>query len=101
MDGSKLLMAQLLYGTGMRLNECLTLRVLDVDFDRNEIIIRNGKGAKDRRTMIPKSLVNSIKKQIQIVKILHEKDLLDGFGKVCLPDSLDKKYPNEIGRAHV
>jgi integron integrase len=94
LDGEKQLIARLLYGTGMRLNECLNLRILDIDFDRNEIMVRNGKGAKDRHTMLPFLLRESLLEQIAKVKIIHEKDLTEGWGKVPLPGALDKKYPN-------
>lgn len=91
LDGSKQLIAQLLYGTGMRLNEVLSLRILDLDFDRNEITIRYGKGGKDRRVMLPKILAPKLKAHIKKVKALHEKDLADGFGAVLLRDGMDKR----------
>lgn len=94
MVGSKQLMVKILYGTGIRLNECLGLRVLDIDFDRNEITVRNGKGAKDRRVMLPSQLKDELRLQIKKVKELHDKDLADGWGKVQMPDCLEKKYPN-------
>ena len=94
LDGMKKLIAQLLYGTGMRLNEALSLRVLDVDFDRNEIIIRHGKGDKDRHVMLPQKLIPELKEHIAKVKALHQKDLKEGFGKVALPGQLAKKYPD-------
>jgi integron integrase len=93
MEGDKQLIARLLYGTGMRLNECLNLRIQDIDFDRNEITIRNGKGAKDRRTMLPQSLKEPLEEHIKKVKCIHERDLADGWGKTVLPGALDKKYP--------
>ena len=88
----KRLCAELMYGTGMRLNELIELRVLDVDFEHNEIIIRHGKGDKDRRVMLPQSLIPKIKEQIEKVKRLHEKDLADGWGAVPLPGALAGKY---------
>ncbi len=88
MEGSKRLAAELMYGTGMRLNEVLTLRIIDIDFDRNEITIHNAKGGKDRRVMLPRSLVPKLKQQIQKVKDIHQKDLADGWGNVQLPDNL-------------
>lgn len=94
LNGTKLLIARLLYGTGMRLNECLSLRILDVDFEQNEIIIHNGKGSKDRRTMIPQSLVQQLREQIKSVQKIHEQDILDGFGEVELNNSLQSKYPS-------
>ena len=94
LDGAKLLIARLLYGTGMRLNECLCLRIIDIDFDRNEILIHNGKGGKDRRTMIPRALVQPLKKQLQSVQKIHEQDLADGFGDVKISNALKLKYTN-------
>ncbi len=91
LDGSKQLAAELLYGTGMRLNEALSLRILDVDFDRNEITIRYGKGGKDRRVMLPKSIISKLKKHIEKVKALHEKDLADGWGQVQLHNGKTSK----------
>ena len=93
LEGSKKLAAELLYGTGMRVSEVLNLRVIDIDFDRNEIIVRHGKGDKDRHAVLPKSLVPKLKKQIENVKILHQKDLTDGWGCVVLPGKLALKYP--------
>ena len=88
------LIAKLLYGTGLRLNEALSLRILDMDFDQNEIIVRHGKGDKDRRVMIPQKLIAELKAQIEEVRKIHQKDLKDGFGSVTLPDSLVLKYPS-------
>ena len=94
MPVDKRLCAELMYGTGMRLNELIELRVLDVDFDRSEIIIRHGKGDKDRHVMLPQSLVPKIKLQIENVKKIHDKDIADGWGAVPLPDALAGKYPD-------
>lgn len=94
MPVEKRLCAELLYGTGMRLNELIELRVLDVDFDQGEIIIRHGKGDKDRHVMLPQSLIPKIKEQIENVKKLHEKDLADGWGAVPLPGALGAKFPD-------
>ncbi|OJF76535.1 MAG: integrase [Treponema sp. CETP13] len=94
LEGAKLLVARLLYGTGMRLNECLCLRIIDIDFDRNEIFIHNGKGGKDRRTMIPRALVQPLKTQIDIVQKIHQQDLADGFGDVEISNALKLKYTN-------
>ena len=94
MKGANRLMASLLYGTGMRLSEVLRLRVKDVIFSRNEIIVREGKGNKDRVTLLPESLISPLKVQIDRVKALHQQDLLDGYGEVYLPDALERKYPN-------
>ena len=93
MDENKKLCAELLYGTGMRLNELIELRIQDIDFDRNEIIVRHGKGDKDRRVMLPQSLVPKLKVQIEKVKVIHQKDLSEGWGKVPIPNQLANKYP--------
>ena len=83
---------QLLYGTGMRLLECLRLRVKDVDFARNEITIHDGKGGKDRLTMLPESLKPALKLHLERVQAIHRKDLAEGFGRVSLPHALARKY---------
>ena len=93
MTGTKWLMASLLYGAGLRLRECLTLRVKDVDFDYRQIVVREGKGAKDRRTLLPGVVVEPLKAHLLRVKALHEKDLANGYGDVELPHALDVKYP--------
>jgi integron integrase len=94
LQGDKWLMASLMYGAGLRLMECLRLRIQDVDFARNEITVRDGKGAKDRVTMLPESLKKPIQDHLRKVKAIHEKDLADGWGRVQMPDALDRKYPN-------
>ena len=94
LQGTHWLIASLLYGTGMRILECLRLRVLDVDFKRREILIRDGKGNKDRVTMLPVTLVVTLQAHLQKVKALHDSDLAQGFGEVYLPFALDRKYPN-------
>ena len=94
LTGTQWLIASLLYGTGMRIMECLRLRVQDVDFKRHEILIRDGKGFKDRVTMLPVSLVVSLQAHLLNVKALHEADLAQGFGAVYLPYALERKYPN-------
>jgi integron integrase len=94
LEGDKWLMGMLLYGAGLRLMECLRLRVQDVDFSRNEITVRYGKGAKDRVTMLPESLKKPLQDHLRKVKEIHEKDLAGGWGRVQLPDALDRKYPN-------
>lgn len=93
MDGRPWLLASLLYGTGMRLMECLRLRVKDVDFARDEITIRDGKGGKDRRTMLPRSLVEPLQHEIERARCLHRQDLSDGYGATRLPHALARKYP--------
>ena len=90
----KRLMASMMYGAGLRLMECLRLRVQDIDFSRNEILVRDGKGAKDRVTMLPASLKVPLLEHLKRVKNIHERDLADGWGRVLLPDAIDRKYPN-------
>lgn len=92
--GSKWLMASLLYGAGLRLRECLKLRVKDVDFGYRQIVVRDGKGAKDRVTMLPASVVEPLKRHLERVRRLHERDLACGHGAVELPDALARKYPH-------
>lgn len=92
MEGVMLLVARTLYGTGMRLMEVLCLRVKDVDFERREIVVRSGKGGKDRMTMLPESLVKPLQAHLERVKAVHERDLLEGFGEVHLPDALAEKF---------
>ena len=94
LNGTMWLVASLLYGTGMRLLECLRLRVKDVEFARREIIIREGKGNKDRVTVLPENVLLNLQSHLQSVKVLHDKDLAAGFGQVDLPDALERKYPN-------
>ncbi|HEV2681630.1 MAG TPA: integron integrase, partial [Rhodanobacter sp.] len=104
MDGRPWLLASLLYGTGMRLMEALRLRIKDVDFGRNEITIRDGKGGKDRRTMLPRSLAEPLRREIERACLLHEADLDAGFGAAWLPHVLARKYPSaphEIGWQYV
>lgn len=86
-------MIQLLYGSGMRMNELLRLRVQDVDFDYRTITIHAAKGDKDRTTILPERLIQPLQEQLQKVKALHEQDLQEGFGAVWLPDALARKYP--------
>lgn len=93
MDGTTGLIAQLLYGTGMRLLESLRLRVKDVEFARREIVVREGKGNKDRVTVLPENLITPLQAQLQKARALHEKDLAAGFGRVYLPHALAVKYP--------
>lgn len=90
----KKLAARLMYGTGLRLSECLSMRVQDIDFDRSEILVRNGKGAKDRVTMLPETLKAPIKEHLERVRVLHEADKAEGFGHVSLPGSLERKLVN-------
>jgi len=94
MEGKTALMAKLLYGSGLRLMECIRLRVQDVDFGQNLLFIRGGKGGKDRTTMLPQNLRDEMQTQIKAVKSLHHKDLEAGFGEVYIPEALARKYPN-------
>ena len=93
LTGTHGLIASLLYGGGMRLMEAVRLRVKDVDFAQHEILVREGKGFKDRVTMLPEVVVAPLKAHLAKVKTLHEEDLAQGFGEVYLPFALDKKYP--------
>ena len=92
LEGRHELMAKLVYGTGLRLMECVRLRVKDVDFERGEIGVRDGKGNKDRITVLPRSLAEPLKSHLEKVRVLHEKDLAEGFGEVYLPFALERKY---------
>ena len=94
LHSTKKLMAILLYGSGLRLMECIRLRVKDVDFGYDQITVRDGKGKKDRLTMLPISLKNPFKEHLKKVKLIHDKDLTKGFGEVYLPNALERKYPN-------
>lgn len=94
LTGVHALMARLLYGSGLRLLECLRLRVKDVDVDRRALFVRDAKGNEDRVTMLPDSLVEPLMEHLRAVKRLHEDDLARGYGAVYLPDALDRKYPN-------
>ncbi|OIP66293.1 MAG: integron integrase [Nitrospirae bacterium CG_4_9_14_3_um_filter_53_35] len=94
LTGDKWLMASLMYGAGLRLMECLRLRVQDIDFARNEITVRDGKGAKDRVTMLPASTKQPLQDRLEKNKTIHEKDLSEGWGRVQMPYALDRKYPN-------
>ena len=93
MDGRPWLIASLLYGTGMRLMECLRLRVKDIDFARHEIMVREGKGGKDRHTMLPRSLAEPLQREIERARLIHAEDLAAGFGATRLPHALARKYP--------
>jgi integron integrase len=93
LDGRYWLMASLLYGAGLRLMECVRLRVKDVDFEYRQITVQDGKGQKDRATMLPHSVIEPLKAHLAKVKAIHEQDLAAGFGKVYLPFALARKYP--------
>jgi integron integrase len=94
MTGVYQLMAQILYGGGLRLMECLRLRVKDIDFNNRQIVVHDGKGADDRVTTLPASLIPALREQIQQVRMLHQQDLSDGFGTVYLPYAIARKYPH-------
>lgn len=94
LNGDTGLAASLLYGSGLRLLECLRLRVKDIDFARKQIIVRHGKGGKDRVTVLPSSLIAPLQQQLQSARTLHQADLAEGYGEVHLPDALARKYPN-------
>ncbi len=104
MEGRMAVLARLLYGTGMRLMEGVRLRVKDVDFARNEITVREGKGGRDRRTVLPASLVPTLQAEVERVRVLHQCDLGRGAGEVWLPHALSRKYPKaarELGWQYV
>lgn len=94
MKGTPGLVARLLYGSGMRILEGVRLRVKDLDLVRSEVMVRDGKGGKDRVTVLPRSLHEPLKLQLEFARALHTKDLAEGFGSVYLPHALDRKYPN-------
>jgi integron integrase len=94
MDGMPKLVATLLYGSGLRIAEACSLRIKDIDLTRCELLVRGGKGQRDRRTMFPGTLVDRFARHIDRVRILHEQDLAAGGGTVELPDSLERKLPN-------
>jgi integron integrase len=93
LSGTQRLMAQLLYGGGLRLMECLRLRVKDLDFAQRQIIVRDGKGMEDRLTMLPDSLIGPLQEHLSHVKHLHAQDVAQGLGSVYLPYALERKYP--------
>lgn len=94
LQGREWLMANLLYGCGLRITECMRLRVKDLDFHQNALIVREGKGGKDRVTVLPQKLVPHLKQQLDHVKNLHQFDLSEGYGDVYLPYAIARKYPN-------
>ncbi|MGZ5435453.1 MAG: integron integrase [Pyrinomonadaceae bacterium] len=94
LEGTQWLIAALLYGSGLRLTECLRLRVKDIDFTYGQVVIRDGKGEKDRLTMLPAKLKQPLLRHLQKIKVLHEEDLRAGYGEVFLPYALARKYPN-------
>ncbi len=95
LSGLPYLLVILLFGSGMRITECVRLRVQDVDFEYQQLWVRSGKGNKDRVTLLPKIAIPLLKKQLDKVRLLHQRDLKAGYGKTLLPKALNKKYPNE------
>ena len=94
MSGELRLMAELLYGSGLRLMECVRLRVKDVDFGYGQIVVRDGKGLKDRITVLPGKLREPLRAHLERVRLLHQQDPAGGGGQVYLPFALSRKYPN-------
>lgn len=95
LTGNHWLIGSLLYGSGLRLNECLSLRTQDIDFGRNMIMVRNGKGGKDRTVMLPAPLIAPLKQQIETARRTHRRDLANGFGSVYLPHALETKISKQ------
>ena len=94
LSGSSQLMAQLMYGSGLRISECVRLRVKDVDFAQSQIMVRDGKGGKDRPTILPEALAPSLRNQLVRAKLIHEQDLKKGLAGVFMPNALERKYPH-------
>jgi integron integrase len=94
LQGVKWLIGSLLYGSGLRVLECLRLRVKDVDLSYRQILVRDGKGAKDRVTMLPEKLIGPLQRHLESVRRLHARDMRDGYGEVQLPYALARKYPS-------
>ncbi len=94
LSGAAQLVARLLYGTGMRLLEGLRLRVKDLDFESGEVVVRSGKGNKDRTTTLPRVLTTALRQHLEGVRHLHDRDVAEGFGRVWMPEALAVKYPN-------
>ncbi len=98
LQGPYWLMASMMYGTGLRVMECLRLRIQDLDFGYRQIVVRNGKGGKDRFVPLPDSLTEPLRGQIGAALRVREADVADGFGEVSLPNALDRKYPGVLQR---
>lgn len=94
LEGTMWLMVSLLYGSGLRVMECLRLRVADIDFDRQEILVRDPQGYKNRTTLLPGTLVHPLKTHLASIEVLHAEDLSKGLGEVWMPEGLAKRYPN-------
>jgi len=99
MKGTHLLMAKIIYGSGIRLMECIRLRIKDIDFGQRQLFVRSGKGGKDRTTFLPRIVHDELFDHIERVKLLHRKDLEQGFGEVYLPNALARKYRNAAREA--
>jgi hypothetical protein len=93
LEVDRLLAASLVYGSGLKLMECLRLRAQDIEFTRGEIIVRDGKGGKDRVTMLPRAVRPALHEQLTVARAIHRQDLADGWGRVELPEALERKYP--------
>ncbi|MDD2922518.1 MAG: integron integrase, partial [Anaerolineales bacterium] len=93
LTGSYKLMVQIMYGSGLRLMECLRLRVKDIDFENRRLLVYDGKGGDDRETPLPESIVPTLREHLARVKAIHQKDLARGYGSVNMPYALEKKYP--------
>lgn len=96
LSGLAKIICGLLYGAGLRISEGLRLRIQDIDFEYNQIWVRNSKGLKDRATLLPQSFKKALKRQVKKVALIHQKDLKKGYGKALLPKALSKKYPGEV-----
>jgi integron integrase len=94
LTGPYKLLVQIMYGSGVRLMECLRLRVKDIDFENHRILVYDGKGGDDRVTMLPDSILAPLREHLQQIRVIHQKDLAAGFGSVYMPFGLDKKFPN-------
>ena len=94
LSGFHLLATSLLYGAGLRISECLRLRVKDIDFGYKQIVVRDGKGKKDRVTLLPEVTIEPLKLQLDKARAIHQQDLTEGYGEVELPYALARKYPN-------
>jgi integron integrase len=94
LQGANKLAAQIMYGSGLRIMECLRLRVKDMDFANHQVVVRDGKGGDDRITPLPDTLVEPLKRQLQYAKALHQQDLAEGYGSVYLPYAIEQKYKN-------
>jgi integron integrase len=99
LNGVEWLVVMLLYGGGLRLEECLTLRVKDIDLERRQVVVRRGKGQKDRVTTFPNAALDPMRSHLETVRALHQRDLEQGQGRVVLPDAVARKYPNAAAQS--